>query len=311
MTTGRLLIVMNAGAGHSQAETSRAAIRAVLDSHERAYQFFLADSGSALPQQAALAVQQALAEGGAVIAAGGDGTLNTVAQAVLPHGLPFGVLPLGTFNYFARAHGMPQDITAATEALLSARIQPVQVGLLNERIFLVNASLGLYPTLLEDREAYKAQYGRSRLVALWAGLVTLWRARSRLRIVLEHDGQRRKLRTSMLFVGNNALQLAQLGLPSAQQVEQGALAALALRPTGTLAMLLLLLRGAVGQLHTADKVLHFTFQRISVRPRLPYGRRRIKVATDGEVGWMTAPLVFAVAPQPLQLLCPARAETAA
>ena len=52
----------------------------------------------------------------------------------------------------------------------------MQVGLLNDRPFLVNASLGLYPQLLEDREAFKQKFGRSRLVALWSGLVTLMRA---------------------------------------------------------------------------------------------------------------------------------------
>ena len=48
----------------------------------------------------------------------------------------------------------------------------MQVGLVNDRVFLVNASLGLYAKLLEDREAFKAQYGRHRWVAFWSGLLT-------------------------------------------------------------------------------------------------------------------------------------------
>jgi diacylglycerol kinase family enzyme len=55
------------------------------------------------------------------------------------------VLPQGTFNYFSRTHGIPLDTTDATRALLAGMIRPVQVGLLNDRVFLVNASLGLYP----------------------------------------------------------------------------------------------------------------------------------------------------------------------
>jgi len=46
-------------------------------------------------------------------------------------------------------------IEAATRALLTAEIQPAQVGFVNDRIFLINASVGLYPQLLEDREAFK------------------------------------------------------------------------------------------------------------------------------------------------------------
>ena len=41
--------------------------------------------------------------------------------------------------------------------------------MLNGRAFLVNASVGLYPKLLQDREAFKQQYGRNRVVAMWAG----------------------------------------------------------------------------------------------------------------------------------------------
>lgn len=155
------------------------------------------------------------------MAAGGNGTLNAVARAVLGSGVPFGILPQGTFNFFGRAHGIPQDAHAATRCLFDARIEPVQVGLLNDRLFLVNASLGLYPQLLEDREAYKQRYGRSRMVALWSGLVTLLRAPPQLTLQLEHGGQARTLRTPTLVVGNNALQLERLGIAEAAALQQG------------------------------------------------------------------------------------------
>ena len=63
--------------------------------------------------------------------------------------------------------------------MLGATIKLVQVGLVNERAFLVNASLGLYPQLMQDREEYKRQYGRYRPVALWSGLMTLLREHRR------------------------------------------------------------------------------------------------------------------------------------
>lgn len=63
---------------------------------------------------------------------------------------------------------------------------------------------------------------------------------------------------------------------------------------GLPAMLWLLLRGALGQLGEAHNVVNFAFERLTVRP---YGRARIKVAVDGEVDWLNAPLVFRVAPE--------------
>ena len=111
------------------------------------------------------------------------------------------------------------------------------------------------------------------------------------------------MRTSTVVVGNNPLQLQQLGLPETRAVQQGQLAAIAVRPLGPLAMGWLLLRGALGQLDDADHIVHFACERLTVQP---YGRRRIKVAMDGEVAWLDTPLVFRVAPHPLQLLVPTR-----
>ena len=302
-----IFIVLNAGSGSHDVETREATIRGVLAQAGRWHDIRRVDNPQQLPALAQRAVALAQQQQGIVVAAGGDGTINAVVQAVLNSGLPFGVLPQGTFNYFSRTHGIPADTAAATSVLLDATVCPVQVGLINDRVFLVNASLGLYPTLLEDREAYKRQFGRSRFVALCAGVVTLLREHRQLLIGLEHAGETRVLRTPTLVVGNNPLQLKQLGIPEASAVQQGQLAAIAVRPISTLAMCWLLLRGALGKLGEADNVVTFAFERLTVRP---YGRRRIKVAMDGEVAWLNTPLVFQIAPRALQLLVPAGDLTA-
>ena len=302
-----LFIVFNPGAGSRDAAATEATVRGILEQAGRPHAIWRVETPRQLPMLAQRAVDCARQQQGAVVAAGGDGTINTVAQAALNSGRPFGVLPQGTFNYFSRAHGIPLDTAEATRALLGGMVQRVQVGLINDRVFLVNASLGLYPKLLEDREAYKQQFGRRRLVALWAGVVTLLREHRPLRLRLEHAGKVRVLRTSTLVVGNNPLQLQQLGLPEAHAVQQGQLVAIAVRPIGPLSMCWLLLRGALGQLGDAANVVNFAFERLTVRP---YGRRRIKVAMDGEVDWLDTPLVFQVAPHPLQLLVPTCERTA-
>lgn len=298
-----LFIVLNTGSGKRNANATVATIRSVLDQAGRRYDLASADIPRQLPTLAKRAVELAQQQRGAVVAVGGDGTINAVAQVVLNSGRPFGVLPQGTFNYFGRAHGIPTDTAKAIQLLLDATVHPVQVGLLNGRAFLVNASLGLYPRLLEEREAYKQQFGRSRFVALCAGLITLLREHRQLVLNLEHEGHSRMLRTPTLFVGNNLLQLEQIGISQASAVEQGQLVALAVRPVGTLALLELLCRGALGQLGNTDNVVSFAFDRLTVRP---LWRRRIKVAMDGEVTWLNTPLVFQVAPHPLPLLVPAR-----
>lgn len=301
---GPLFIILSAASGANDAGSTRALIADLLQTAGRAHELNMVDDGSQLADIARQTIDKANAQGGAVIVAGGDGAINAVVQALGDTPCPFGVIPQGTFNYFARSHGIPTDAGDATRALLRARIHPVQIGLVNDHAFLVNASLGLYPQLLEDREAYKRQFGRSRLVAMVAGIVSLFREHRQLRIRLEVDGVARETRTPTLFVGNNRLQLEQIGIPLAPVVEAGQLVALTVKPIGTSAMLWLMLLGAFGRLGEADEVISFGVRDMTVRVPTLYRRmrKRIKVATDGETVWLDAPLRIRVAPWPLHLL---------
>ena len=300
-----LFIVFNPGSGHGDADQAQASIRAACAAAGRAVELLVVSPLHGVVTRAREAVQRAKADGGVVVAAGGDGTLNAVAQVVLGSGCVFGVLPQGTFNYFGRAHGIPADLSEALQVLLHEPARPVQVGLVNERVFLVNASLGLYPKLLEDREGWKAQFGRSRWVAIGAGLFTFLRGRRSLRLHIEVEGAAREVRTATVFVGNNALQMEQLGLPLANAIDGGRLGAVMLKPVGRLAMAWLLLRGAFGRLGDADQVLTQACTQLTVNRRRAFGPRRLKVATDGEVQRMPLPLRFRVAPEPLWLIKPA------
>lgn len=294
------LIVLNPASGSDDAAESCAAVEQALQAAGRPYRLLLPDQGS-LADRARQAVELARAEHGAVIAAGGDGTLNAVAQAVLGSGRPFGVLPQGTFNYFGRSHGIPTDTAAAVQNLLQASLEPVQVGLVNERVFLVNASLGLYPEMLEQREALKQRYGRNRAVAFAAGIATLLRGYRQLHIEVERAGKAHTVRTPTLFVGNNRLQLEQIGIDEAPALDARRLVAILPRPVGTLAMLKLALSGALGRLGESEEVDSFGFTELRVRPAHAFGPKRMKVACDGEIAWQRAPLLFRVAPEPLWL----------
>jgi diacylglycerol kinase family enzyme len=301
-----LFIVLNAGSGHEATDGQRATIAHALERAGRRFELAVIDDPARLDATAAQLAARALAEGGILVAAGGDGTINAVARQAVAAGCPFGVLPQGTFNYFGRTHQIPEDLGAALQALLTARVHPVQVGAVNDRIFLVNASIGLYPRVLEARENDKRQYGRSRLVAIYSALKTALGRYRPLRIALDAEGITRKLRTPTLFIGNNRLQMEQVGMvPLTLAVEEGELAAIAPRPVGKLGMLGLLLRGALGRLGDAENVVAFSFKRLTVKHAALSPRRRIKVATDGEVTRMRMPLEFRVVEGRLLLLKPA------
>jgi diacylglycerol kinase family enzyme len=313
--TAPLQFVINASAGSSAADAKRQVIETALLAAGRQGNLVFSEPAD-LEQVAYQTAAQAVTARTAVVAVGGDGTLNSVAQAAHSLGCPMGVIPQGTFNYFARTHGIPSNPNDAARRLMHWLPCPVQVAAINDRVFLVNASVGLYPDLLEDREAYTARFGRSRWVALWAAGVTLLRAQRRLRLHIEQGSYVRDVQTLTLFVGNNRLQLEQLGVQPNQDILREArpteqprhITAVMLRPIGTLSMLHLMLNGAMGTLGEAQSVEHFEFDHMVVRPTLAPGRRKVKVAFDGEVTRLRPPLDFRVLSKPLYLLKPSPLE---
>ncbi len=295
-------VVMNAGSGRTGAQERKACVEGVLRQGGRTVEVRLVRHPRELPQQIAAAIAAARASGGAVVAAGGDGTINAVVQQVLGSGLSFGALPQGTFNFFGRNHGLSEDIETAARDLLSAEIREVPVARVNDRVFLINASIGLYRRLLQDRERYKRKLGRSRLVALWAGFNTLLRPHPRLDLCLRgEDGEHREQVLSFL-AGINRLQLEQLGVPEAAVTDEGRLLGISLRPQSRWELLGVALRGLSGHWPDDARSRSFVFDELIVQPTR--GRRSLRVALDGEVVRMRPPLRFQVDSTRLPLLVP-------
>ncbi|QSB16507.1 phosphatase PAP2 family protein [Natronosporangium hydrolyticum] len=128
-------------------------------------------------------------------AAGGDGTVASVAAAALRHGLPLAVFPTGTLNHFAR----DADISAVQDtlqALASGEAVAVDVATINGRPFLNTAVIGAYPEMVRRREQLEPQWGKWLAMAVAAGQVLRRHEPLRLRI----DGEPATVWT--LFVGN-------------------------------------------------------------------------------------------------------------
>lgn len=303
-----LYIILNAGSGHHDAAETRATIENILTEAGRHYEITLVEKPGELDAIARQTVDKAKQNRGVVVIGGGDGSLNTVAQAVLGSGCIFGILPQGTFNLFGRAHGIPLETAEATRILLDNHVEAVPVGMVNDRIFLVNASMGMYPQVLQDREAWKAKYGRNRIVAFFAGVLTLLQHHRQVHLTtLEKDGKPGILKTPTLFVGLNEYQLRQTGiLEEDATLPPGQLMAVTVRPVSTLGILWLMLCGTVGKLGDAENILSFRFEQLSIKRAGNFRTRTFRVAVDGELFWLSLPLEFRIAPEPLYLLKPAK-----
>ena len=246
-------------------------------------------------------VRKALDEGfDAIIAAGGDGTVVSVAHAMTGQDVPMGVLPLGTFNYFARGLGLPEDPAEAARAILEGTAQAASVGEVNGQVFLNNASLGLYPYILERREVTYRRFGRSRALAYWTVARTFLNLRRPRPRAITANGVTRTLRTPLIFAARSAYQLREFGLSGAQAVDRDHIALFVLHETTRLGMFRMAWRLLRRKIRDGEDVDIIVTDRVEIRAA--HGVEL--VAYDGEKRRTEVPVTIAVRRNALNVIMP-------
>ncbi|HEY0415459.1 MAG TPA: diacylglycerol kinase family protein [Gaiellaceae bacterium] len=216
------------------------------------------------------------ADADALAIAGGDGSLAAVADVAIARGLPFLCVPFGTRNHFARDLGLDRDDpVAALEALDDGVERLVDVGRVNDRLFLNNVSLGVYATLVHRRERHRRR--RDTLARLRA-LAAVARQPHGVGITL--DG--RRVRARVVLVSNNEYELNVLSIGERKRLDEGLLHVYA--PAG-------LLRSGWEE-RACD--------RLTIDTRA----HRLRAAVDGEPQAIETPLAFRVEPKALRVLVP-------
>ncbi len=305
-TPGLISMVMNTGSGHHAAghEQLASELVAYFDAQGFRVDLYMLTEAQQLTEVLHQIVVKHQREGGIIVAAGGDGTLNSVAQALQHSQICMGIIPLGTFNYVARALHIPLDPFDAAQVIVQGKRQAIHLGNVNEYVYLNNASIGLYPKIIEQREAYNIRFGRFRSVAMMSGLIVLLREQQKFKLKLTVDGQQIPLETPLVFFGNNQLQLADLKLTLSQCVAQGKLAAVAISQLTRWQMIKLIHRLQQGDFEKAPEVSSFCATEIKIESRVKW----MKVAIDGEIIKMNTPLLFKVSHDALQVMVPCYSE---
>ncbi len=135
-----------------------------------------------------------------VILGGGDGTLNGAAAALQETQLPFGVLPLGTANDFARTIGVPRDLARAAQIIIDGHRRPVDLGEVNGHFFFNVASIGFSAALARQLTAEAKRRWGTLGYALAA--FNLLRQSRPFTVEIDHDGTIERVKTVQISVGN-------------------------------------------------------------------------------------------------------------
>jgi diacylglycerol kinase family enzyme len=289
-------VIMNQDSGADNKAALTAEIETAFTAHGWQVEFILAGRHDLQSR-----TQQAVAQApGALVVAGGDGTINAVASACVEAQRPLGLVPAGTFNYIARNLEVPTEVSQAVSVIVNGRLRQVDIGEINGRIFLNNAGIGLYAQMLERREQDKRRFGRSRMVAFLSGMRCLLRAHPLFAVELVADGQTARHLTTTLFFGCNALQLEHFNPTAAECLRQQKLAILSLQLRSRWEVTMAACAGLLGRLDAINSMDAFCAS--AVRVQTP--RRILRVAIDGELVLLSSPLNVVLHPAALQVFAP-------
>lgn len=292
MSRCRVALVVNGAAGKKDADQTQATVRHTVAPRVREFPVYTAARGSSLAETA----RQAVSEGAAIVLAlGGDGTQSAVAGALAGGSAVMGVLPGGTFNHFARDPGVGETLESALETVLTGRVHHLDVGEVNGRIFLNNASFGVYPQIPERREAIYRRWGRRRTAAYWSVLVTLWDMRSPMTLTVTLHNQTRQVRTPLAFAARSAFPLESLGLDGADAIRAGRFALFLAKGQRPRDLVAAAFRLAFGRVHAGRDFEMLITNDIDIDTRQPV---RL-LAFDGEKQRMNSPFRLRVHPEAL------------
>ena len=240
----------------------------------------------------------------AVVAGGGDGTLNTVAAALAGTGKPFGVLPLGTHNHFAKDMNVPLDLDAAVAALArgvaAGASRDVDVGEVNGRLFLNFSGIGLHPLVVKHRDVQRAVLGRGKYVAMFFALLRVLRRPPVLRARLESDALNVRRITPSVIVCNNPHQMRVFGVENVSDADRSLLNVYVAKSTNWVGLVWLIVRAAFRTLDSARRFEAFTVKDVTIHTR----RESVRVSIDGEVTDLPTPLRYRVRRGGLKVISP-------
>src|SRR3954451_15419919 len=138
-----------------------------------------------------------------VIVGGGDGTIGAAASVLAGTKTKLGILPLGTLNHFARDLGIPTELDEAAKVIAAGKERRVDVAEMNDRTFINNSAIGLYPLMVLDRDLQRKRLGRSKRLAMVVASVRTLARFGHQRLTLTVDDREAHVDTPLLFVGNN------------------------------------------------------------------------------------------------------------
>ncbi len=294
MNPMKIEVIINARSGSDDKRDARHRLQEAFAESGVEARISFARAGSTIED---LAWKAAQSDAEIIVAAGGDGTINAVASAVIESGKTMGVLPFGTMNHFAKDLHIPLELEGAIQTIVAGETVSIDVGEVNGRIFVNNSSLGLYPNIVRERQKQQRLGWGKWPAYVWAALAVL-RRYPFLNVRLSVDGKELTSRTPFVFVGNNEYEMETLNIGGRTCLDAGKLSLYMSHRTGRLGLIRLAFRALFGGLRQEKDFIALCTKDVWIETK----HRHVRVAVDGEVLVLEPPLHYRVRPRALRVL---------
>jgi diacylglycerol kinase (ATP) len=231
-----------------------------------------------------------------VVIAGGDGTMNLAADALVAAQKPLGIIPIGTANDLARTLGLPFTIPEACAVIAAGDSRAIDLGCSNGKYFFNAASVGLPVEVARHHVGARKRWLRvlSYPLSVWDALKTTRPFRATVRC----DDQQIRIRAIQITVGNGVHYGGGMTLLEDAAIDDQRLDVYCLKPLSFWMLMALFPALRRGRLKNLEPVFALSGREVEVRTR-----RTLKVTTDGEVTTRT-PVRFTVAAHALRVFVP-------
>jgi diacylglycerol kinase family enzyme len=231
-----------------------------------------------------------------VVVGGGDGTLGCAAAVLAGTASALAVLPLGTRNHLARQLDIPLDLDGAVRVAVDGQRRRIDLGAAGERVFVNNASFGIYTRFVRQRDRQSGPKWRNAIPATWHVL----RHMRAQHFTLTLDGEPRAITSPLLFVGNNQYSIEPGRLGEREAMDDGRLSIFAVAAQGPHKLLIFALRALVGLARPERDFAECA----SAREVVIEGTGWIEGALDGELEFLPLPLRLRSLPSALGVVTP-------
>ncbi|HUG90971.1 MAG TPA: diacylglycerol kinase family protein [Planctomycetaceae bacterium] len=246
------------------------------------------------------AQQAARSDADCVVAAGGDGTVRTIAEALAGGDKPLAVLPVGTLNHFARDLGMPLDVDEALRVIATGQVRRIDIGEVNGRVFVNNSSVGIYSRMVLLRDAQRPPSRWRKFLAMAVACVRILRRFPRLTATLRVAGQAISRTVPLIVICNNPYETAWPQLGRRPELDGGRLGVYVVRCSSRFELLRCVFRALRNRLDRIDSIEMTLTTALSIATH----RRRLRVSLDGEVERLSTPLTYRCRPRELLVIAP-------